>query len=224
NKKIIEKIHEKKTSIKIKILSIKKYNIEEGIFYIQNGVMLYIVSISDEKFIGDNGKENARMHVVYENGTENKQLLLQSLASSLYSKERHGRMVTNIVDDESLSERFGAEFTTGYIYVLKSLSENPEITKINNLYKIGFTRNRIESLIVTGENEITYINAPVRLVLSAEIINLNAQLLDCTLHHVFPDKQVVFQDSAYKKATEWYIVSIDEIKEKINKILSNIQM
>lgn len=67
------------------------------------------------------------MHVVYENGTENKQLLLQSLASSLYSKERHGRMVTNIVDDESLSERFGAEFTTGYIYVLKSLSENPEI-------------------------------------------------------------------------------------------------
>ena len=109
------------------------------------------------------------MHVVYENGTENKQLLLQSLASSLYSKERHGRMVTNIVDDESLSERFGAEFTTGYIYVLKSLSENPEIRKINNLYKIGFTRNRIESRIVNAENEVTYLNAPVRLVLSAEV-------------------------------------------------------
>ncbi|TGS90016.1 hypothetical protein EN820_54320, partial [bacterium M00.F.Ca.ET.177.01.1.1] len=66
-------------------------------------------------------------------------------------------------------ERFGAEFTTGYIYVLKSLSENPEIRKINNLYKIGFTRNRIESRIVNAENEVTYLNAPVRLVLSAEV-------------------------------------------------------
>ena len=133
-------------------------------------------------------------------------------------------MVTNIVDDESLSERFGAEFTTGYIYVLKSLSENPEIRKINNLYKIGFTRNRIESRIVNAENEVTYLNAPVRLVLSAEVKNLNAQLLERTLHHAFQDKQVIFQDSAYKKATEWYIVSIDEIKEKINKILYDIQM
>ncbi|WBL55967.1 GIY-YIG nuclease family protein (plasmid) [Staphylococcus haemolyticus] len=54
--------------------------------------------------------------------------------------------------------------------------------------------------------------------------NLNAQLLERTLHHAFQDKQVVFQDSAYKKATEWYIVSIDEIKEKINKILYHIKM
>lgn len=222
--KLFEKVHEDIANGKRKIIPFEKYDIEAGRFYIQNGVMLYIVSISSEKFTGDNGKENALMHVVYENGTENKQLLLQSLASSLYSKERHGRMVTNIVDDESLSERFGAEFTTGYIYVLKSLSENPEIRKINNLYKIGFTRNRIESRIVNAENEVTYLNAPVRLVLSAEVKNLNAQLLERTLHHAFQDKQVIFQDSAYKKATEWYIVSIDEIKEKINKILYDIQM
>lgn len=221
---LFEKVHEEIANGKRKIIPFENYDIEAGRFYVQNGVMLYVASIADEKFTDDNGKKNARMHVIYENGTENKQLLLQSLASSLYSKERHGRMVTNIVDDESLSEKFGAEFTTGYIYVLKSLSENPEIRKINNLYKIGFTKNRIESRIVNAENEVTYLNAPVRLVLSAEVKNLNAQLLERTLHHAFQDKQVVFQDSTYKKATEWYIVSIDEIKEKINKILSDIQI
>ena len=214
-KELFKKVHEEIASGKRKILPFKKYDIEEGRFYIQNGVMLYIVSISDEKFIGDNGKENARMHVVYENGTENKQLLLQSLASSLYSNERHGRMVTEIIDENSLSESFGAEFTTGYIYVLKSLNTNPEI--------IGFTKNSIESRIVNAENEVTYLNAPVRIVLSVEVKNLNAQLLERTLHHTFHDKQVIFQNSKYKEATEWYILPLEEIESRINEILSHIQ-
>lgn len=222
-KELFKKVHEEIASGKRKILPFKKYDIEAGRFYIQNGVMLYIISISDEKFIGDNGKENARMHVVYENGTENKQLLLQSLASSLYSSERHGRMVTEIVDENSLSERFGAEFTTGYIYVLKSLNNSPEISKLNHLYKIGFTRNNIESRITNAENEVTYLNAPVRVVLSIEVKNLNAQLLERTLHHTFQDKQVIFQNSKYRKATEWYILPLEEIESRINEILSHIQ-
>lgn len=222
-KELFKKIHKDIAIGKRKIIPFEKYDIETGRFYVQNGVMLYVVSISNEKFTGDNGKENARMHVVYENGTENKQLLLQSLASSLYSTERHGKMVTDIIDENSLSESFGAEFTTGYIYVLKSLSTNPEISKLDNLYKIGFTRNNVESRIVNAENEVTYLNAPVRVVLSAEVKNFNAQLLERVLHHTFQDKQVVFQNNEYKKATEWYILTLDEIQNKINKILSSIQ-
>ncbi|MDK7114646.1 GIY-YIG nuclease family protein [Staphylococcus pettenkoferi] len=222
-KKLFESVHEDIASGKRKLVPFKKYDIESGRFYVQNGVMLYIVSISNEKFIGENGKKNARMHVVYENGTENKQLLLQSLASSLYSTERNGRMVTNIVDDESISESFGVEFTTGYVYVLKSLSSNPSIKKLDNLYKIGFTRNNIESRISNAENEVTYLNAPVRLVLSIEVKNLNAQVLERALHHEFQDKQVIFNDVTHKKATEWYIVTIEEIQQRINKILTNVQ-
>lgn len=222
-KELFKKVHEEIASGKRKIIPFKKYDIEAGRFYIQNGVMLYIVSISDDKFIGDNGKENARMHVVYENGTENRQLLLQSLASSLYSNERHGRMVTEIIDEDSLAESFGKEFTTGYIYVLKSLNTNPEISKLTHLYKIGFTRNSIESRIVNAENEVTYLNAPVRVVLSVEVKNLNTQMLERTLHHTFQDKQVVFQNGKYKKATEWYILPLEEIESRINEILSRIQ-
>lgn len=222
-KQIFEQVHEDIATGKRKIIPFEQYDIAEGRFYVQNGVMLYIVSISKDTFIGDNGKLNARMHVVYENGTENKELLLQSLASSLYSKERHGRMVTDIVDDNTIAESFSTDYTTGYIYVLESLSNNLEIKKIQNLYKVGFTRTDIESRISNAENEVTYLNAPVRLVLSAEIKNVNAQKLERILHHSFENRQLVFQDGQYKKATEWYIVPIEEIQNKINEIITNLQ-
>ena len=222
-KGLFDQVHADIAAGKRKIIPFEQYDIHEDRFYIQNGVMMYIVSISKDTFISDNGKTNARMHVVYENGTENKNLLLQSLASSLYSTERHGRMVTEPVDAETLAESFGEEFTTGYIYVLKSLSTNPDINKWDNLYKIGFTRNDVQDRIANAENDVTYLNAPVRIMLSAEVKNVNAQLLERTLHHAFQDKQVVFQDGNFKKATEWYIVPLNEIQSKINEVIAGLQ-
>lgn len=222
-KSLFDQVHADIASGRRKIIPFEQYDIHENRFYIQNGVMMYIVSISKDTFIADNGKTNARMHVVYENGTENKNLLLQSLASSLYSTERHGRMVTEPIDEETLAESFGEEFTTGYIYVLKSLSKNPDISKWTNLYKIGFTRNDIESRIANAENDVTYLNAPVKIMLSAEVQNVNAQLLERTLHHTFQDKQVVFQDGNFKKATEWYMVPLVDIESKINEVIAGLQ-
>lgn len=221
-KSMFNQVYEDIASGKRKIISFEQYDIEEGRFYIQNGVMLYIVSIGN--FYNDShGYNNAKMHVVYENGTENKDLLFRSLASSLYATERHGRMVTDIINDNTLSERFGQEHTTGYIYVLQSLSEDPEIAKINNLYKIGFTRHDIQSRISNAINEATYLKAPVKLVLSAEIKNTNAQILERALHHSFQDKQVIFQNSDFKTAKEWFIIPLEEINMKINEIIASLQ-
>ncbi|MFR2688299.1 MAG: GIY-YIG nuclease family protein, partial [Enterococcus faecium] len=103
------------------------------------------------------------------------------------------------------------------------LSTNPEISKIENLYKIGFTRNDVNKRIMNAENEVTYLNAPVQRVLSVEVKNVNAQKLERTLHHSFEDRQVIFQDSAYKKANEWYVVSIEEIENRMNEIIAGLQ-
>lgn len=220
---LFEQVHADIASGKRKMIPFEQYDISAGKFYVQNGVMLYVVSIG-EFFFDKHGDENAKMHVVYENGTENKSLLFRSLSASLYSKERHGRMVTDIVDDQMIAEGFGEEFTTGYIYVLKSLSTNPEIQKLDNLYKIGFTRNDIQSRISNATKEITYLQAPVKVVLSAEVKNINAQILERTLHHEFQGlSKVEFENEEYRKATEWYIVPLDEIENKINKILTNVQ-
>ncbi|CAI3368759.1 GIY-YIG nuclease family protein [Enterococcus cecorum] len=221
-KSLFDQVHADIASGRRKIIPFEQYDIQANRFYVQNGVMLYVVSIGD--FYEDvNGDKNAKMHVVYENGTENKSLLFRSLASSLYATERHGRMVTEPVDEETLAESFGEEFTTGYIYVLKSLSTNPDISKWTNLYKIGFTRNDVESRIANAENDVTYLNAPVKIMLSAEVQNVNAQLLERTLHHAFQDKQVVFQDGNFKKATEWYMVPLNDIESKINEVIAGLQ-
>jgi hypothetical protein len=215
--KLFEEVYADIASGKRKIIPFEQYDIQEGHFYVQNGVMLYVEKIG-EFYTDKVGERNAKMHVVYENGTENKSLLFRSLASSLYSTKRYGRMVTDIVDENTLAKRFGEEYTTGYIYVLQSLSPNEEISKLKNLYKIGFTRDAIEKRIANAENEVTYLYAPVRVVLSAEIKNVNSQKLERTLHHIFEDRQVIFQDDSYKKATEWYVIPLDEIQKILNEI------
>lgn len=220
--KLFEEVHADIASGKRKIIPFEQYDIQEGNFYVQNGVMLYVVKIG-EFYTDKVGERNAKMHVVYENGTENKSLLFRSLASSLYATKRYGRMVTNIVDENTLAKSFGEEYTTGYIYVLQSLSPNEEIAKIKNLYKIGFTRGDIEKRIANAEREVTYLNAPVRVVLSAEVKNVDSQKLERTLHHFFEDRQVIFQNDSYKKATEWYVVPLDEIQKKINEVFVRLQ-
>lgn len=219
---LFDQVHAEIASGKRKIIPFEQYDIEEGRFYVQNGIMLYIVSI-DRLKKDKNGDSNAKMHVVYENGTENKALWLRSLSASLYSTERHGRMITDLIDENTFSENFSNDFTTGFIYVLKSLNQSQEISKLKNLYKIGFTRTDVNSRISNAKNEVTYLNAPVKVVLSAEVKNVNAQLIERTLHHAFQKQQVDFQDSTYKKATEWYIISIEEIQNKINEIFSKLQ-
>lgn len=220
--KLFEEVHADIASGKRKIIPFEQYDIQEGRFYVQNGVMLFVDTIGE--FYTDRvGERNAKMHVVYENGTENKALLFRSLASSLYATERHGRMVTDIVDENTFTESFREEFTTGYIYVLQSLSTDLQIAKLENLYKIGFTRDSVEKRIAKADKEVTYLNAPVRVVLSAEVKNVNAQKLERTIHHIFRNRQVIFQADDYKESTEWYLVPLDEIQTKINEIFVELQ-
>lgn len=45
----------------------------------------------------------------------------------------------------------------GVIYMLRSLSEHPDIKAVPNLYKIGLARRSIESRIQNAANEPTYL-------------------------------------------------------------------
>lgn len=54
---LFEKVHEEIANGKRKIIPFENYDIEAGRFYVQNGVMLYVASIADEKFTDDNGKK-----------------------------------------------------------------------------------------------------------------------------------------------------------------------
>ncbi|WP_214752470.1 GIY-YIG nuclease family protein [Exiguobacterium sp. s16] len=206
-------------------------NIMSGKFYIDNGILLYIKSMSDY-YIDKNGYRNAKLHLIYENGTENKGILLRSFASNLFDKTRHGRMVTEVMSDimgETTVEERAVEFlTTGYIYVVKSLSSNPEIAQYQNLYKIGFTSDSVEKRIRNAENESTYLYAPVKIIAKWEVQNVSARRLETAIHHKFSEKQlqisvpIANQKIEYPK--EWYIVTLDEVEEYINKIILKLNI
>lgn len=206
-------------------------NIEAGKFYIVTGILLYVKSVGNY-YTDKNGKRNAKLHLIYENGTENNGILLRSFASSLFDKTRQGRMVTEVISDvmgeTSVQERASEYVTTGYIYVVKSLSLNPEISKYKNLYKIGFSRGSVEHRVNNAENEATYLYAPVKIIATWKVQNFSGQKLETVIHHRFEEKRLQISiptaNGKIENPKEWYIISMDEIETSIDDIIIKLNI
>ena len=103
--------------------------------------MVYVAEVGDKE--KKRGKVNARLKCIFENGTESN-MLLRSLATELY-KDESGRRVLDIAKDYDLElEQITSEDeVTGTIYILRSLSEDPKIKEIDDLYKIGYSTQSV---------------------------------------------------------------------------------
>ena len=85
----------------------------------------------------------------------------------------------------STSEIGDADIDSGYIYVLRSLSQDPQIAGIADLHKIGFSRDTVEKRIKNAEKSPTYLMAPVEVVATYRVYNVRASALENLLHRVF---------------------------------------
>ncbi len=176
-----------------------------GNFFILKGQLIYVADISKRKNI--NGKTNARMRCIFENGTESN-LLLRSLARELY---RNGRRVTEIY--ENLLNAFDNieinDIDSGFIYVLKTLSTDPLINRINNLYKIGYSKTSIEKRIQNAIDDPTYLMAPVKIISTFQCFNLNPQKLELLLHNFFGSSCLnidIFDKNGLRHSPrEWFV-------------------
>jgi len=194
--------------------------IQKGQFFVLKGVLTYVAEVGEKEKIS--GKTNARLHCIFENGTES-DMLLRSLARELY---KDGRRVTEhedrLMDDlNNISDEDGQ---TGFIYVLKSLSANPDIASIQDLYKIGFSTVPVEERVKNAVDDPTYLMAPVHIVEAFECFNLNPQKLELLLHKFFGKVclEVDVFDRAGKRITprEWFIAPLPVIDEAIELIIS----
>jgi hypothetical protein len=198
----------------------KEQNIEKGSFFVLKGVLVYVAEVGEFEIV--NGKKNARLRCIFENGTES-DLLLRSLARELY---RDGRRVTE--HDDHLLDNFhnitDEDKETGFIYVLRSLSDNPEIKSIENLYKIGFSKTSPEERIKNASQDPTYLMAPVSIVTAFKCFNMNPQKLEQLLHTFFGSAclNVDVFDGEGKRyiPREWFIAPISIIEQAINFILN----
>ena len=194
--------------------------IQKGQFFVLKGVLTYVAEVGAKEKIG--GKTNARLHCVFENGTES-DMLLRSLARELY---KDGRRVTEHEDRlmDDLNNITDEDGQTGFIYILRSLNTDPQITSLKDLYKIGFSTVPVKERVKNAADDPTYLMAPVHIVETFECYNLNPQKLELLLHKFFG--WVCFEvdvfDLALKRITprEWFIAPLPVIEEAVELIIS----
>src|ERR1019366_8408059 len=96
---------------------IKDASIEAGDFFILNGQLVYVDTVG-ESIKAPNGSSDARLRVIYANGTESN-LLRRSLQRGLY-KDENGRRLTQAnlgpLFDDSIEPD---DIPSGTIYVLR---------------------------------------------------------------------------------------------------------
>lgn len=193
--------------------------IESGKFFVLNGVLLYVAEMG-ERELDQIRKANARTRCIFENGTESN-LLMQSLASNLY---KDGRRVTE--PSEVTLERMGLETETemGRIYVLRSLSDDPQLAAFENVHKIGFTTKTVEDRIAGAEADATFLGAPVEMVASYSLPAVVARPVEAILHRFFASARLDtwFEQNheVVAEANEWFDVPLSVIDEAIALIQS----
>jgi hypothetical protein len=197
-------------------------------FFILNGVMVYVAEVNDPHM--RNGKRNARLRLLFENGTEGENLL-RSLATELY-KDPSGRRISSpeagpLFDTEPTTEKVAAPKSrvTGCIYVVKSLSTAPEIAKLDgHLFKIGFTTGSFEDRIRAAKDDPTFLLAPIHPVRTYDAIDLNTSKFETLLHRFFAEARldIEIMDRFGKpfKPREWFLLSLPVIEDAILMLLN----
>ena len=199
----------------------KEYEIETGQFFILNGIMAYIAEIGEE--YEKNGKKNARMRVIFSNGTEGDNLK-RSLATELY-KDEHGRRITDPKTRGLFSKTPEEEdIGTGTVYVLQSLSEHTRISPIKKyIHKIGVTKGAVKTRIANAENDPTYLLADVKVVAEFKIYNVKASKIEKLLQAYFDKARadITIEDRFGKpvRSTEWFFVLPHAIKEAVDRLI-----
>lgn len=196
-------------------------DMSKGMFFVLKGMLAYIDKVGElEK--DNHNKLDGRLRVIFENGTESN-LLLRSLGKELY---KDGKRVTEPVDTalDGFFNITDEDKESGYIYILKSKSNDERISSIDDLYKIGFSTTKVEERIKNAEKEHTYLMAPVDIIASYKCFNMNTQKFELLLHKFFADACLnidIFDNNNQRHSPrEWFIVPLDVINEAINLIIS----
>jgi hypothetical protein len=186
---------------------------KEGDFFVQNGMLIYVDKIYDP-YRGNSNKINKRTRCIYENGLESN-ALLRSLGKSL-SANGFSVKKSNILTPEDTE--------TGYIYILKSLSSDPKIQNIKDLYKIGFSTTEVEERIKNAEIDPTYLMAPVKIVYKIKCFNLDPHRFERLIHRFFEevclDVQIADNSGKLYTPKEWFSVPLSIIEEAVDLIIS----
>ncbi|WP_422362519.1 GIY-YIG nuclease family protein [Pyruvatibacter mobilis] len=198
-----------------------KTDIKEGEFFILGGQTLYIAKVG-EPFKAPNGEMDARLRVVYSNGTESN-ILLRSLQRAIYKDETSRRISEPTAGPLFADQSDEDDLESGTVYVLRSKSDHPIVVENRHvLHKIGVTGGTVEKRIANAEKEATYLLAGVEVVATYKLFNINRAKLEKLIHRVFEtaklDIEIKDRFGNPVVPQEWFLVPLHVIDEVIQKV------
>lgn len=196
--------------------------VKEGHLFIIDGQKVFVAKMGDE-FVTDYGRDNRRLRVIYDNGTES-DLLLRSLQRALY-KDKNSRRITerDHVGPLFLDEEEDGDQATGSVYVLRSLSSHPFIAEHRKaIHKIGVTGGNVKARIANAKKDPTYLLADVEIVGEYRLANVNRKALEALIHKFFSgvrlDVELKDRFGSHVEPREWFLVPLPAIDEMIQRI------
>ena len=198
-----------------------KTDIKEGEFFILGGQTLYIAKVG-EPFKAPNGEMDARLRVVYSNGTESN-ILLRSIQRAIYKDETSRRISEPTAGPLFADQSDEDDLESGTVYVLRSKSDHPIVVENRHvLHKIGVTGGTVEKRIANAEKEATYLLAGVEVVATYKLFNINRTKLEKLIHRVFEtaklDIEIKDRFGNPVVPQEWFLVPLHVIDEVIQKV------
>ncbi len=198
-----------------------KADIQVGQFFILGGQTAYVAEVG-EPIKAPNGETDARLRVIYSNGTES-DLLLRSLQRALY-KDDAGRRITEPSAGPLFDDQAGdSDQASGTIYVLRSKSDHAVVAANREiLHKIGVTGGSVERRVANAKLDPTYLMAEVEIVATYELYNVNRAKLEAVIHKVFGaarlDVEIKDRFGQPIVPKEWFLVPLFVVDDAVSRI------
>ncbi len=198
-----------------------KAEIEKGRFFIVSGQKAYVAE-KGETIINDQGRTDARLRVIFDNGTESN-MLMRSLQRAL-NKDEAGRRISEPSAGPLFSDQtIDGDEASGTIYVLRSKSDHPLVSENRSIvHKIGVTNMSVEKRIAGAHLQPTFLMANVEVVATYELYNINRTKLENLIHRIFEparlDIEIMDRFGRPYIPREWFLVPLFVIEQAVDRI------
>lgn len=198
-----------------------KAEIEPGRFFIVGGQKAYVAEMGEIETTAQ-GRTDARLRVIFDNGTESN-MLMRSLQRAL-NKDESGRRVSDPVAGPLFADQpEEGDEASGTIYVLRSKSDHPMVAQHRDLvHKIGVTNMGVKQRIAGARLQPTFLMADVDVVATYELFNINRAKLENLIHRIFEPARfdIEIRDRFGRPVVprEWFMVPLFVIDEAVARI------
>lgn len=199
----------------------EEIRVNEGSLFIRKGLLTYVAEKAE--MTARAGKRDHRLRIIFSNGMESDPLLSsfrKALADDPTARaiHRHG---LGALDPDWEADRLDL---TGTVYVLRTKSHAPQLAKLRRiLLKIGVTTQDVRRRVADARNDPTFLLAPVEIVATYDLVNLNWRKVENLLHRFFDSarpRDLWIMDRFDRKVypREWFHVLPEHVAQAVRAI------